>query len=266
MESYNNINSNNDSNKNINNDSNKNINIGNNNETNKSTTIKLKKKESDLNSIDNDNYDYYEELLDKNKKWAAEMVSKDPDFFNRLVNVQKPKYLFIGCSDSRVAVDQITQTVPGELFIHRNVANLVVHTDMNFLSVLQYAVFYLKVEHVIVCGHYGCGGVKAAMGNDSLGLIDAWIKNIKDVYRFNEKEFVDIKDEESKLNKLIEINVKEQVNNLSKTTIVQKAWKETNLPYLHGWVYDLKDGIIKPVKNINPNTKNKVDLYNYKFY
>lgn len=215
--------------------------------------------------LDNSKYEYYEELLNKNKKWAADMITKDPNFFKRLVDVQKPKYFYIGCSDSRVAVDQITQTTPGELFIHRNVANLVVHTDLNLLTVLQYAVCHLKVEHIIVCGHYNCGGVKAAMGNDSLGLIDNWVRNIKDVYRFNQEEIESCSDEESKFKKLVEVNVKEQINNLSKTNIIQKAWKDTNLPYLHGWVYDLKDGIINPVKNINPNTNNAIDMYNYKF-
>ncbi|MBS4064174.1 MAG: carbonate dehydratase [Chitinophagaceae bacterium] len=189
----------------------------------------------------------YEKLLIDNKEWASEKVKVDPDFFNRLVNVQKPDFLWIGCSDSRVPPDQITQTQPGEIFIHRNIANMVIHTDMNVLSVLEYSVNVLKVNHIIVCGHYGCGGVKAAFQQHSLGLINKWLRNIKDVYRFHQDEIRAIPDEEGRLNKLIELNVKEQVMNVAKTSIVQKAWKERNAPHLHGWVYDLHDGVIRPI-------------------
>ena len=189
----------------------------------------------------------YEKLLIDNKEWASEKVKVDPDFFNRLVNVQKPDFLWIGCSDSRVPPDQITQTQPGEIFIHRNIANMVIHTDMNVLSVLEYSVNVLKVNHIIVCGHYGCGGVKAAFQQHSLGLINKWLRNIKDVYRFHQDEIRAIPDEEGRLNKLIELNVKEQVMNVAKTSIVQRAWKERNAPHLHGWVYDLHDGVIRPI-------------------
>jgi carbonic anhydrase len=153
----------------------------------------------------------YEKLLLENKAWAAERVADDPEFFSRLANVQTPEYLWIGCSDSRVPPDQITGTKPGEIFIHRNIANMVVHTDLNLLSVLYYAVDVLKVKHIIVCGHYGCGGVKAAMTQQSLGIINKWLRNIKDVYRFHKEEINSLEDESSKLNRLIELNVKEQV-------------------------------------------------------
>lgn len=189
----------------------------------------------------------YEKLLAENKTWAAKKVKEDPDFFNRLVNVQTPEFLWIGCSDSRVPPNEITQTEPGEIFIHRNIANMVVHTDLNMLSVLEYAVNVLKVKHVIVCGHYGCGGVKAAMTRKSIGLINKWLRNIKDVYRFHRDEIDSLPDEDARVNKLIEMNVQEQVMNLAKTSIVQKAWKERQAPHLHGWVYDLHDGVINPV-------------------
>lgn len=193
----------------------------------------------------------YERLLENNKTWAGEKIKVDPGFFDRLLNVQKPDFLWIGCSDSRVPPDQITQTQPGEIFIHRNIANMVIHTDLNVLSVLEYSVNVLKVNHIIVCGHYGCGGVKAAFQQHSLGLINKWLRNIKDVYRFHQDEIRAIPDEEGRLNKLIELNVKEQVMNVAKTSIVQKAWKEREAPHLHGWVYDLHDGIIKPIFEIH---------------
>ena len=189
----------------------------------------------------------YETLLHNNKEWAAEKVKNDPDFFNRLVNVQQPKFLWIGCSDSRVPPDQVTQTQPGEIFIHRNIANMVIHTDLNVLSVLEYAVNVLKVEHIIVCGHYGCGGVKAAFQQHSLGLINKWLRNIKDVYRYHQDEIRALPNEEDRLNLLIELNVREQVMNVAKTSIVQKAWKERGAPHLHGWVYDLHDGVIRTI-------------------
>jgi carbonic anhydrase len=189
----------------------------------------------------------YETLLQKNKKWAEQSVANDPDFFNRLSSIQSPEYLWIGCSDSRVPPDSITGTRPGEIFIHRNIANMVVHTDLNMLSVLQYAVEVLKVKHIIVCGHYGCGGVKAAMTKKSLGIINKWLRNIKDVYRLHEDELNALPNEEDRVNKLIELNVQEQVLNLAKTSIVQKAWKENKAPHLHGWVYGLENGLIKPI-------------------
>jgi carbonic anhydrase len=189
----------------------------------------------------------YEKLLLENKAWAAERVADDPTFFTRLSKLQTPEYLWIGCSDSRVPANEITGTQPGEIFVHRNIANLVVNTDLNMLSVLQYAVEVLKVKHIIVCGHYGCGGVKAALTNNSIGIIDKWLRNIKDVHRFNREEVDSIENEEDRVDRMIELNVKEQVMNLAKTSIVQKAWKNSNTPHIHGWVYGLKDGLIKPI-------------------
>ncbi|OQA07309.1 MAG: Carbonic anhydrase 2 [Bacteroidetes bacterium ADurb.Bin397] len=189
----------------------------------------------------------YEKLLLENKAWAAEQVQRDPDFFNRLSHIQTPQFLWIGCSDSRVPADKITGTQPGEIFVHRNIANMVVHTDINLLSVLEYAVVYLKVNHIIVCGHYGCGGVKAAMGNNSLGIINKWLRNIKDIHRIHREEVDALPTEDERINKMIELNVREQVMNLAKTSIIQKAWKYEQRPQLHGWVYGLSDGIIKPV-------------------
>ena len=192
----------------------------------------------------------YEKLLLENKAWAAEKVSDDPDFFKRLAKVQTPEFLWVGCSDSRVPANEITGTQPGEIFVHRNVANMVVHTDLNLLTVLDYAVNHLKVKHVIVCGHYGCGGVKAALTNHNFGIINKWLRNIKDVYRFHREEIDGIRDETSKVNRMVELNVQEQVMNLAKTSIIQKAWKNDQRPHLHGWVYGLHDGLIKPVVEI----------------
>lgn len=190
----------------------------------------------------------YNKLLEENKTWAAAKLKSDPGYFNRLLHVQTPEFLWIGCSDSRVPPDVITQTEPGEIFIHRNVANLVVNTDVNMLSVLDFAVNHLKVKHVVVCGHYGCGGVKAALSKTDYNLaLNMWLRNIKDVYRFHRKELEIIDDEDKQLNRLIELNVQEQVINLAKTSIIQRAWKEDNRPELHGWVYDLHDGIINPI-------------------
>ena len=205
----------------------------------------------------------YEKLLLENKAWAKEVNEEDPDFFKRLSALQTPEFLWIGCSDSRVPADKITGTQPGEIFVHRNIANMVVHTDVNLLSVLDYAVNYLKVRHVIVCGHYGCGGVKAAMGNqDFKPVLNMWLRNIKDVYHVHEKELNAIKDEESRTDRLVELNVVEQVNHLAQTSIIQRAWKNDNAPHLHGWVYGLKDGIIKPVMEMAPGAE--IDpLYKY---
>lgn len=196
----------------------------------------------------------YEKLLLENKAWAGEKLVDDPEYFTRLEHIQSPEFLWIGCSDSRVPANEITGTQPGEIFVHRNIANMVVHTDLNLLSVLEYAVHHLKVKHIIVCGHYGCGGVKAAMTNHNFGIINKWLRNIKDVYRIHKNEIDSIENENLKTNKLIEFNVQEQVMNLAKTSIVQKAWKENNFPHLHGWVYDLHDGIIKPVYEMEANT------------
>ncbi|MFC4263088.1 carbonate dehydratase [Ferruginibacter yonginensis] len=204
----------------------------------------------------------YEKLLLENKAWAEQQVQTDPQYFSRLSNQQSPEFLWIGCSDSRVPADKITGTEPGEIFVHRNIANLVVNTDINLLSVLQYAVEVLKVKHVIVCGHYGCGGVKAAMGNHHFGIINHWIKNIKDVYRIHRDEVDALPSEDDRVNRLIELNVREQVFNLAKTSIIQKAWKDNKAPHLHGWVYGLTDGIIKPVCEMEAGTR--IDpLYEY---
>ena len=189
----------------------------------------------------------YDRLLLENKAWAQEKLTDDPDFFTRLEHIQTPEFLWIGCSDSRVPANEITGTQPGEIFVHRNIANMVVHTDLNLLAVLEDAVHHLKVKHIMDCGHYGCGGVKAAMTQHNLGIINKWLRNIKDVYRIHRDEIESLGDYDKKVNRLIEFNIQEQVMNLAKTSIVQKAWKEDQRPHLHGWVYDLHDGIIKPV-------------------
>lgn len=197
----------------------------------------------------------YEKLLLENKAWAREKVEDDPEYFSRLEHLQTPEFLWIGCSDSRVPANQITGTQPGEIFVHRNIANLVISTDVNMLSVLQYAVAVLKVKHVIVCGHYGCGGVKAALtNNDHKQVLNMWLRNIKDVYRLHKEELEQVPEGDQKVNRLIELTVKEQVINLSKTSIIQKAWKEDNRPHLHGWVYSLNDGLIKPVFDMEAGT------------
>lgn len=189
----------------------------------------------------------YEKLLLENKAWAAEKIADDPDFFNRLAHLQTPDFLWIGCSDSRVPANEITGTQPGEIFVHRNVANMVVHTDLNLLTVLEYAVNYLKVKHVIVCGHYGCGGVIASMTKNNFGIINKWLRNIKDVHRIHRDELDAIPETEKRADRLVELNVQEQVMNLAKTSIIQKAWANEQRPHLHGWVYGLKDGLINPV-------------------
>lgn len=196
----------------------------------------------------------YKELLKENKEWAAEKISKDPDYFERLSHLQTPEFLWIGCSDSRVPANEITGTQPGEIFVHRNVANMVVHTDLNLLTVLEYAVNQLKVKHVIVCGHYGCGGVQAAMTHHNFGIINKWLRNIKDVHRLHREEVDSIPDEEKRIDRMVELNVQEQVMNLAKTSIIQKAWKKNQLPHLHGWVYGLKDGLIKPIFEMEAST------------
>ena len=198
----------------------------------------------------------YEKLLENNKGWASQKLQDDPDFFSRLQHLQTPKYLWIGCSDSRVPANQITGTEPGEIFVHRNVANLVVNNDVNLLAVLQYAVEVLKVEHVIVCGHYGCGGIKAAMTKtDHKQVLNMWLRHIKDVYRINREDIESFPEGEERTNRLIEVTVREQVYNLAKTSIIQKAWKSENRPQLHGWVYSLSDGIINPIFEMNSGTQ-----------
>lgn len=184
-------------------------------------------------------------LLDQNKAWSESIKASDPGFFPTLAEQQSPKFLWIGCSDSRVPATQLAGMVPGELFVHRNVANVVVSTDFNCLSVMQYAVDVLKVEHIIVCGHHGCGGVMAAMDNLSLGLIDNWLRHVQDVMHMHDKELAKIEDESERVNRLCELNVIEQVVNVSRTTIVQNAWKRNQELVVHGWIYGLQDGLLR---------------------
>ena len=186
----------------------------------------------------------YKQLLENNKQWVASKLAEDPVYFEKLANSQNPEYLWIGCSDSRVPANQITGTLPGDIFVHRNIANMVIHSDMNMLSVLDYAVNVLKVKHIIVCGHYGCGGVIAAMKNQQFGLIDNWLRHIKDVYRYYHEELDAIEDETLRARRFVEVNVQEQVHDLGKTSIVQNAWKRGQQLHLHGWAYDIQDGLI----------------------
>ena len=188
--------------------------------------------------------DRLSKLLDNNRAWAADRVKRDPDFFTRLEKIQRPEFLWIGCADSRVPANEIVGLDPGELFVHRNVANLVVHTDLNCLSVLQFAVDVLKIKHVIVCGHYGCGGIRAALEKDQHGLIDNWLRHVQDVARAHEVKLEAMPDFDAKVDKLCELNVIDQVQNVARTTIVQDAWRRGHAVQLHGWVYGLKDGLI----------------------
>lgn len=205
----------------------------------------------------------YEVLLQNNKEWAEGKQAADPDFFSRLSQLQTPEFLWIGCSDSRVPANEITGTDPGEIFVHRNVANLVINTDVNVLSVLDYAVNHLKVKHIIVCGHYGCGGIRAAITNhDYKPVLNMWLRNIKDVYRIHRSELDLLGDDDRKADRLTELNVMEQVFNLAKTSIVQRAWKHEQRPDLHGWVYGLNNGLIKPVFEMKAGTPID-DLFEY---
>ncbi len=205
----------------------------------------------------------YEQLLLQNRAWVEQKLQEDKDFFNRLANVQKPEFLWIGCADSRVPANEITGTNPGEVFVHRNIANMVVHTDMNMLSVLDYAVNVLEVNHVIVCGHYGCGGVKAAMMNKQVGLIDNWIRHIKDVYRMHQDELEAITDMKEREDRFIELNVIEQVYDLGKTSIIQNSWQKRGGPYVHGWVYDVRNGLIKDLKVSMHDDSEMPDVYRF---
>jgi len=184
-------------------------------------------------------------IFDENRKWAENTQKSNPEFFSNLSKQQKPEYLWIGCSDSRVPANTITGLPPGDIFVHRNIANVVIHTDLNCLSVLQYAVDVLKIKHIIVCGHYGCGGIKAAMGNKPYGLIDNWLRHIKDIYRNHEAKLNAITDEQKKFNLLCELNVIEQVANVCHTTIVQNAWQLGQQLAVHGWIYGIDDGILR---------------------
>ena len=187
-------------------------------------------------------------LFERNQQWAEEIKDKDPDFFSKLSLQQKPEILWIGCSDSRVPANQIVNLPPGEVFVHRNIANVVVHTDLNCLSVIQYAVEVLKVKHIIVCGHYGCGGVHASMDDQEHGLIDNWLRHIKDVNRFHQEKFEGLSEHEA-LDLMCELNVKEQVSNVCNTSVVQKAWNSGMELSVHGWIYNIENGILKDLES-----------------
>lgn len=208
--------------------------------------------------------DAHKQLLLANKAWVLEKLKMRPDFFARQAETQTPEFLWIGCSDSRVPAEEITGTEPGELFVHRNIANMVVHTDFNMLSVLQYAVEVLKVKHVIVCGHYNCGGVKNALTRYDLGLINKWLRHIKDVYRIHRDLIESIPDPQAQWDRLVEVNVTEQVQNLAKTSIIQRAWHKEQRPILHGWVYDLRTGYLKEFAEIPPGSKID-DIYRFEW-
>ncbi len=202
--------------------------------------------------------DFYKKIIQNNKDWVEGIMKEDPEYFQRLAHGQQPPLLWIGCADSRVPANQIIGAQPGEVFVHRNIANMVIHSDMNMLSVLDYAVNVLKVQHVIVCGHYGCGGIKAAMGNNSIGLIDNWIRHIKTIYRLHRKELDAIEDEDKRFDRFVELNVMEQVYDLAKTSIVQGAWKNEQKLHLHGWAYGVGSGIIKDL-NVNVSNESQLD-------
>lgn len=208
---------------------------------------------------------FIKSLLDNNKSWVDKKLGENPDFFNKLAEGQQPPVLWIGCADSRVPVNEITGTAPGDLFVHRNIANMIVPTDMNMQSVLDYAVNVLKVKHVVVCGHYGCGGVKAAMTNSSYGIIDNWIRHIKDVYRFHQKTLEAISDEDDRFNRFVELNVQEQVYDLAKTSIVQGAWNRGQNLQLHGWVYGIGTGLITDLGVDFTSNQELEDVYKLKF-
>ena len=197
-----------------------------------------------------------EKLLLENKAWSEEVINRDPDFFKHLAKEQKPEFLWIGCADSRVPADTIVNAQPGQIFVHRNIANQVITTDFNCLSVLQYAVDVLKVKHIIVCGHYGCGGVRAALQPQSAGLVitNKWLMHIKDVYRLHQDE-LDMAPDDRRLDRLIELNILEQVYRLTHTSIIQSSWKHGHKPTLHGWVYGLHDGLIKELVKLDHNTQ-----------
>jgi carbonic anhydrase len=206
----------------------------------------------------------YKKLLLANKAWVQDKLSVNERFFEDSAKSQQPEFMWLGCSDSRVPAEDITGTEPGELFVHRNIANLVIHTDFNMLSVLQYAVEVLKVRHVIVCGHYGCGGVKNAMTRFDFGLINKWLRHIKDVYRLHKRELDALSDPQKRYDRLVEINVTEQVQNLAETSIVQKAWRAEQRPTIHGWVYDLRTGYIREVAMMKPGATLD-DIYLFDF-
>ncbi len=205
----------------------------------------------------------YQKLIDGNRRFALEKKVDDPEYFKKLSLGQKPDYLWIGCSDSRVPANEVTSTESGEMFVHRNIANLVVHTDVNLMSVLEYAVTVLGVKHIIVCGHYGCGGVRAAMGNGSFGLVDNWLRNIKDVYQKHITELEQIADLDKRADRLTELNVIEQVQHLAKTMTVQGAWAAGKPVAIHGWVYGLNSGLITELKAVYDDKGDIEPIYRY---
>ncbi len=202
-------------------------------------------------------------LIDGNIKWVKETLKQSPDFFEKLSKGQSPKFLWIGCADSRVPATEITDAMPGSIFVQRNIANMVIHTDSNLLSVVNYAVKVLKVKHIIVCGHYGCGGVKAAMSNEKFGFLDNWLMHIKDVYRLHEKELDSIEDEDKRFDRYVELNIQEQISNLGKVSFIQEEWDEGEFPYIHGWVYSLKDGLLKDLNLTINSNKDLEKVYQY---
>ena len=200
-------------------------------------------------------------LFNRNREWSKQISTEDPQFFRKLVDQQSPDYLWIGCADSRVPANEIVGLLPGELFVHRNVANVVVHTDLNCLSVLQYAVDVLDVKHVIVCGHYGCGGVQAALQNSRLGLIDNWLRHVQDVMRKHRSRLDELPDDASRLRRLCELNVMEQVLNVGQTSIVQQAWDRGKRLEIHGWIYDLSDGLLKDLSVCVQTAEEYAEVY-----
>lgn len=206
----------------------------------------------------------YQKLIDGNRLFAMSKTFDDPEYFKKLSLGQKPDYLWIDCSDSRVPANEVTNTESGEMFVHRNIANMVVHTDVNLMSVLEYAVTVLGVKHIIVCGHFGCGGIRAAMGNGSYGLVDNWLRNIKDVYFKHREELDGISNDDKRADRLTELNVMEQVRNLAKTTIVQNAWNAGKKIEIHGWVYGLNNGLITEL-NVSHQEKDDIEpIYRFK--
>lgn len=205
----------------------------------------------------------YKKLLLSNEAWVQEKLGHDKDYFREMARDQTPEFLWIGCSDSRVPAEQITGAQPGEIFVHRNIANLVIHTDLNSSSVITYAVEFLKVKHIIVCGHYGCGGVTAALGNRNFRILNKWLRHIKDTYVIHESELDALKgNEQARLNRLIELNVTQQVVNLARSEVIQRAWRERQAPLLHGWVYGMEDGRLKSLSLVEPGEVDK-EIYRY---
>ena len=190
----------------------------------------------------------YNEIFENNRKWVEQNIERDPDFFSRLATHQEPEFLFIGCADSRVPANEIMGLYPGDVFVHRNIANLVVNTDINAQSVIEYAVGHLEVKHIIVCGHYGCGGVAAAMQPADLGLLNGWLREIRDVYRLYQEELDAIEDTDARYRRLIELNIREQCVNVIKTAVVQKKFLRTGHPIVHGWVYDISNGLLRDLE------------------